>query len=55
MGEEIGTAIWYGFIGGLSIGAGVVLVGFSVGYFVLRHLRLQRDRDAVVTYDRGLD
>ncbi len=39
MGEEIGTAIWYGFIGGFSIGAGVVLVGFSVGYFLLRRLR----------------
>ncbi len=43
MGDEIGTAIWYGFIGGFSIGAGVVLTSFSVGYFVLRHLG--RDRD----------
>ncbi len=39
MGEQISEAIWYGFIGGFTIGAGVVLVGFSVGYFVLRHLR----------------
>ncbi len=38
MGEEIGTAIWYGFVGGFAMGAGLVLVCVSVGY-LLRHVR----------------